>query len=229
MTLRHQRRPVSNLNYCNSVSPGGRLFFFDRTGCSRISDSAFSPCDIAFGDIQMHNLTTLKVGGCPQLTRKGIERIINVFPHLEMIDVSSCRRLGNDAIALLLASYSSLRLLKASHLPTVDDGAFGEDGNDHAVMQSCGGTCSPFGSSITHLYLDSCSITDRTLYALSRSALSIEHLSVRWCSNLTLGGVQRFLMVSPSLQSVDISDLGFSTDSFSFFAGRLINPSWLNS
>ena len=192
----------------------------------------------------MHELTTLKVGGCPQLTEMGIQRIINTFQYLEEIDISGCHRLSNTAIAMLLSSYSSLRLLKASHLPAVDDGAFNNEaenksdeggvglvvqfGNGAGVM-SMMGLRGGMWCSITHLHLDSCAITDRTLDVLSRSGLSIEHLSVRWCSNLTLQGVQRFLMSSPSIQSIYVSDLGFATDALSFFAGRVINPSWLDS
>ena len=174
----------------------------------------------------MHELTTLKLGGCPQLTKMGIQRIINTFPYLEEIDVSGCHRLSNTAIAMLLSSYSSLRLLKASHLP-VDDGAF--DGADDKGMIDMMGLGQVLGWTLTHLHLDSCAITDRALDAISRGALNIEHLSVRWCSNLTLQGVQRFLMSSPNMQSIDVTDLGFANTALSFFPGRVINPSWLDS
>ena len=167
----------------------------------------------------MRELTTLKVGGCPQLTETGIRRIVKTFPYLEVIDISGCHQLHNTAIIALLSSYRSLRSLKASHLPAVDDGAFDYERPMEGLT----------AYTITHLHLDCCAISDRTLDALSCSALSIEHLSVRWCSKLTLQGVQRFLMSAPCIQSIDISDLGFPTDAFSFFAGRVVNPCWLDS
>lgn len=175
----------------------------------------------------MHELTTLKLGGCPQLTTKGIERIINIFPYLEEVDISRCHRLTNTAISMLLSTCSSLRLLKASHLSAVDDGAFTNGG-------ACGNSIEVYGANgvmgynITCIHLDGCAISDKTLDSLSLHALGIEHLSVRWCNNLTMQGLQRFLMSSPSLMSIDITDLGFQNESFCFFAGRVINPNWLD-
>ncbi len=193
-------------------------------GCARVSDAAFgivgsassasassaSALASASRD-RPHELQSLNVAGCPQLTDALItDAVMQRFLALEELNVSSCHRISNVGIETALCR-AGLRELRCAHLPLVDDVAFGGD-----------------SSSITRLHLDGTGVTDRALQWLAHAATALEHCSLRWCDNLTQDGVEQFVGSCDNLVLIDVSDLGLSSLA-QVFNGRVISTDWLNS
>ena len=213
-------------------------------GCARVSDAAFgivgssscsssspsSPSAPASGE-HPHELQSLNVAGCPQLTDALITgAVMQRFPALEVLNVSSCHRISNVGIETALCR-AALRELRCAHLPLVDDGAFGgnlNDGDGDGCLSGAS-ALSPFASSsITRLHLDGTGVTDRALRWLAQAATALEHCSLRWCDKLTQDGVEQFVVSCDSLVSIDVSDLGLASLS-QVFNGRVVSTDWLNS
>jgi hypothetical protein len=145
-----------------------RLETFAARNCFRLTDFGLQ---FLTGDSCPH-LTALDLGGCGQITDKGVMSLAFQLPNLSQLNLQGCLKVTSESIEVLARNCRDLKSLNLRGCARIDDDAL-----DH-LSTHC--VC------LENLNLQGCSrVTDASLLSLVHSCPNLSCLDLRRCSGIS--------------------------------------------
>jgi hypothetical protein len=153
--------------------------------CFRLTDLALQ---FLTGDSCPH-LTDLDLGGCGQITDKGVMNLAFCLPNLCQLNLQGCLKVTSESIAALTQNCRNLKSLNLQGCARIDNGAL-----DHLSCHCV---------HLEALNLQGCTrVSDSSLLNVVRNCPNLSCLDIRRCSGITRSAIATLLALPRRFHSL---------------------------